>query len=457
MVIGLPETEFRLRKRYDRLVVSHLSPNHRVAAGIRLPASLAEPFAATQAAWRFYANERVTLPQLAGPLIQCARQGVEQACDDWVLVALDWCNLHLTDHDAKKDRVELAQSRDMGYELLTALAISDGGEPLAPLCLEMRAANGVHSTRLERPFAAPSVLDGLAPVMKHIGGLGLGKPAVFIIDREADSVGHYRRWNAAGHLFLVRADDIPGVWHEGVQCSLGQVAEQLKRRPGAFADCGAVDYKGKPARQFVAETTVVLRRPARTHRVDPKTGKAKHKSIAGPPLQLRLVVSEVRDRRGRTLARWLLLSNLPATVGAATVALWYYWRWRIESYHKLLKGAGQQIECWQQETAGAFVRRLAVAAMAGVVVWRLAREKSPRAAEMRQVLVRLSGRQMKRGKNARPFTEPALLAGLGVLVPMLELLAHYEVRELRDLVQATLPDLLPPPPTKTRRPSRGSG
>jgi len=54
---------------------------------------------------------------------------------------------------------------------------------------------------------------------------------------------------------------------------------------------------------------------------------------------------------------------------AATVARWYYWRWRIESYHKLLKGAGQQVEQWQQESAAALARRLLVAAMAWTAAW----------------------------------------------------------------------------------------
>jgi hypothetical protein len=35
------------------------------------------------------------------------------------------------------------------------------------------------------------------------------------------------------------------------------------------------------------------------------------------------VVSEVRDEKGRVLARRLLLTNLPALAAAATVALWY--------------------------------------------------------------------------------------------------------------------------------------
>jgi hypothetical protein len=191
---------------------------------------------------------------------------------------------------------------------------------------------------------------------------------------------------------------------------------------------------------------VVLHRPARTHRVDPATGKARHRNVAGRPLALRLVVSEVRDDRGEVLARWLLLTNLPAegegAVPAATVALWYYWRWRIESYHKLLKGAGQQAECWQQETAAALARRLAVASMAAVVVWKLARDAAPEAAEFRGLLVRLSGRQMRRGDGARGFTEPAMLAGLGVLLPMLELLRTHDADHLRRIADHALPGLL---------------
>lgn len=438
----LPEAEPRLQRRYDKLVVAHLSHSQRVAAGLHAPASASTPFAATQAAWRFYSNPHIDLEQLAEPLIDCARQGVAQLCDQRLLVALDWCNLHLNAHQANTDRIELAHAKDLGYELLTALAIGDrGGEPLAPLCLEVRAADGVHSTRAGQALRPLSALDGLGPVMAHVEGLKLGRPPVFIIDREADSVGHYRQWSASHHAFVVRADDNRRVLYQLKERNLGDVAKLLKRG-NRFVKTAQVLFKGKPASQFVAETTVVLHRPARQHRVDGRSGKAQHQNIAGPPLPLRLVVSEIRDRKGKVLARWLLLSNLPEAVDAATVALWYYWRWRIESYHKLLKGAGQQMECWQQETAEALTRRLAVAAMAGVVVWQLSQDPRAEAGQMREVLVRLSGRQMKRGKMARPFTEPALLAGLGVLIPMLELLVEHDVQELRAMVQAILPRLL---------------
>jgi IS4 transposase len=47
---------------------------------------------------------------------------------------------------------------------------------------------------------------------------------------------------------------------------------------------------------------------------------------------LRLVVTEVRDLGGRVLARWLLLTNVPTELAdAATIARWYYFRWRIEN------------------------------------------------------------------------------------------------------------------------------
>lgn len=81
---------------------------------------------------------------------------------------------------------------------------------------------------------------------------------------------------------------------------------------------------------FVAETQVVLHRPARTHRVNPETGRAKHRNVAGSPLPLRLIVSEIREVVGRVLNRRLLLSNLPNSVSAGTVALWYYGRRRFE-------------------------------------------------------------------------------------------------------------------------------
>lgn len=163
--------------------------------------------------------------------------------------------------------------------------------------------------------------------------------------------------------------------------------------------------------------------------------------MRGVALPLRLVVSEVRAADGSVLATWLLLTNVPATVSASEIALWYYWRWRVESYFKLLKGAGLHLEHWQQETAAALAKRLLVASMACVVVWRVSRSEAPEAAEVRRLLVRLSGRQMKWGVES---TEPALLAGLWVLLSMKRVLEHEDLKSLLRTAQSVLPTSGPP-------------
>jgi hypothetical protein len=425
-MFSVPVAEPRIRRRYAQLMMGQLCASDRLAAGVHAPPGLmAEGFAATQAAWRFYGNDRIGLPQLCGPLIEQAVAASARHCEQFTPVALDWCNVHLNGHEFREDRVALGNGSDLGYEMLTALALGDvHGEPLAPVCVELRAADGVHTTRCVTVQKPASVLDGLLPVMTHVSGLALAKPPVFVIDKEADAIEHYRQWSAAGHRYLVRADDTRRVVHDGQDKSLRQVVDEL--RP-TMKEARPVQIKSKPATQFVAETTVILNRPAYPKRT--VKGKEKRRVIRGRALPLRLVVAEVRDQQGKVLALWLLLSN--ATAPASTIALWYYWRWKIESYHKLLKSAGAQLEHWRQETAAGFTRRLLVTAMAAVVVWHIARDRRPEIEPLRTLLVRLSGRQRDRKRNPRPFTEPMLLAGLNVLAPMLELLETKTVEQLR--------------------------
>ena len=91
-------------------------------------------------------------------------------------------------------------------------------------------------------------------------------------------------------------------------------------------------------------------------------------------------------------------------------------------------GLAKQVEHWKQPDGERIAKRLVVAAMACALVWRLERHPAPEAADLRRLLVRLSGRQMKWGREA---TAPALLAGLWVLLAMLAVLQEHSVEELR--------------------------
>ena len=250
--------------------------------------------------------------------------------------------------------------------------------------------------------------------MAFVAAQGWAPPTVHVVDREADSVGHWRQWHAAGHLALVRADD-RAVLRQGVETTLVQVAAELLRQ-GEMQERGPVLYRGRAARQFVAETVVTLHRPARR-----RVG-ARQVEVAGEPLELRFVVAEVRDAEGRMLARWLLLSNAPpALADAATLATWYYWRWRIETLHKTLKSAGFELEGWTQRTAERVLRKLLLALAALADVWALERAADEASAAFRLYLMELSGRSTKR---SRPVTTTGLLAG----AQPLQLLARYSAR-----------------------------
>lgn len=404
------------------------------AAGSSSLPSGVSSFAETMAASRFYRNERIEMSELMEPLREYARRQLAATNAGVVMLVHDWCKLSYPGHASKKDQAQLAQANNRGYELTTVLAVrGTDGAPLAPVEVHFKTGDGVLSTRDPAP---PDVhhLEQVLPTMNASHAWNLGCPALHVIDREADSVGHFRAWHAGGHLFLVRGHDHRIVTWEGRSIARRKIGEELHKR-GEFQPCGVAEYHGRAAQLWVAQTEVVLAQPARTMVLVGKGKKArkKQREIPGPPLTLRLIVVQVRDSNGQTLATWHLLTNAPPTLlTAEQLARCYYWRWRIESYFKLLKSHGQQLEHWLQETGAAIFRRLLVATMACVTVWHLQADTSPAATELKTTLIRFSGRQ---AKQTRPHTAPALLAGMWPLLVMLDYLEHHDLDDLKQLVK----------------------
>lgn len=409
----------------------HLSTAESVAAGLRILPQTCLPMSAAQAAYRFYDNDRVSLPMLAAPLREQLPVAVAAACRAWCLVIHDLSPLHYTQHESKQDRIVLYNRHDFGYLMQTALLISDrNGDPLLPLYIGIAAADGVHSTRRETPWLARPWIDEISRTMGYVESLKPAKPSVHIIDREADSILHLRRFARQQRKFVIRGNDVRRVAHEGRSKLLAEVESELG---GQFRFSREVRYKGRQAFQYVAETTVKLTQPARQQRR--RAGKTSYRMIKGRALDLRLVLAQVRAQDGRVLATWRLWTNLPESVDAETIALWYYWRWRIESYFKLLKRAGQHAEAWQQETARAIAKRMLIAAQVCVIVWAIEQSPDPRVKPLRELLVRLSGRLMKRGVE---WTASALLAGMWNLLSIIDALEQYSLAELEQSARLTL-------------------
>jgi hypothetical protein len=402
---------------------SSTAPGPGATVGGMKPASFAQKL------WRFCIDPRVEESALIEPMHATVRQ--EVADRPGVLLAVhDWSTLSFGGHPSKTDRVTLTHAHDVGYDLATVLMVrGDDGAPIAPVVVSLTTADGVLSTRDDAPAADLCHIDQIRGDMQYVHDLGFGATVVHVIDREADSVNHWRQWSADGRLAVVRADDRK-ILCQGQETSLCAIAEGM-HRDGALKDAGAALFHGRKARLFVAEAEVVLHRPGKRNE-----GKKKVE-IPGPPLPLRLVVTELRDLKGRVLARWLLLTNVPAELAdAATIAKWYYFRWRIESMHKLLKKAGFQLENWLQRKGERILVKLLIALGASASIWGLERKHDVESEAFQRLLMQLSGRQTKRG---REITTSGLLAGLWVLLAAVGALARHSPEKLNAMLADHLP------------------
>jgi Transposase DDE domain len=388
-----------------------------------------KPASFAQKLWRFCVDPRVNESALIEPLQQAVRQ--EIARRPGVLLAVhDWSTLSFGNHHSKTDRATLTHAKDVGYDLASVLIVrGDDGSPVAPVLVSLTTADGVIDTRDSLARADLCHIDQVRPAMQDVHDLDFQTPVVHVIDREADSVNHWRQWSADGRLALVRGDERK-VLCQGRETSLVATADRLGHE-GAFSDAGEALYHGRRARLLVAEAAVVLHRPGKRNQGDKKV------EVPGPPSPLRLIVTEVRDEKGQVLARWLLLTNVPADLAeAATIARWYYFRWRIESLHKLLKSAGWQLEHWLQRSGDRLMIKLLLALGACVSVWALERQSDRESVGFQELLMQLSGRQTKR---SRPITTSGLLAGLWVLQIALSVLALYSVDQLNAMMENHLP------------------
>ena len=416
--------EARLERRYKKLVRSHMMSSDLLSSGIKSSLDGCEAFSQTQAAWRFFNNDRCSLEALMQPILASGKKQTKDLCHEYALIAHDWSGLSYKSHHSKIERYGIHNEQDLGYELQSSLLLSDiHGGPISPVAVNLVSKTKVLSTYSSVINRTETHLNELAKRVDYIEGCGFEKECVHIIDREGDSA-HFMR-ALEGKKWLLRCKANSHITYAGKSMRTDQLAKQL-----AYTKTREVSYAGRIVDQHLSEAAIHIARPGSTN----KGLDGLKQKIAGKSLSARLIVSKIVDKEGKVLSWWYLLTNVQDR-DMADIALWYYWRWGIESFFKLLKSAGMHLENWQQESVEAIARRILVACMACVFVWQIAESKGPEAGELRNLLIRLSGRQMKYGVS---FTRPALLAGLCSLLNTLDLLRDYDGDDLKNMLQKIL-------------------
>jgi len=405
--------------------------------GITTPIEELNSKSSIQAAWRFYNNENVDINEISEMVENESKKVIEKVNNKYILTAHDWSWLDFKNHKSKEDLIEInkkGNTKQIGYDLHSSLLINpDNGNPLSPMVMNLQTSKNIYSTYDENLSVNLTHLEELSKRCKYIDKIAnkQNKKAVHIIDREADSVLFMRELQKENSLFIIRVKDNAKVYLDEKDIEIKQ--KELAKELELGEEVGKIKYHKKQARLFVNECDIIITRDYSKMIIDETTNKRKLIKIPGEPVKARFIVSRVVDFKNHTLATWMLVTNVK-DIEAKTIAKWYYYRWNIESYFKLLKTTGFNLEKWQQEKPLALFKRLIVVTYAIILVFKLANSEDENAKKIREFLVKLSGKVMEYKKE---YTLPALLTGLWIFLRIMDVLSHFSIDELYALREQT--------------------
>ncbi len=387
-----------------------------------------------QAVWRFLNNPDVTIKELYEPLITHLEKEIPSQCDKYVLAPSDWSHLDYKKHTSKKE-LKSEKGKDtcmtIGYDYQGMIAVSDRtGEPIGILDHNLKTADNCYSTYDDKIDMNLTHLEELRIRTKQMSDtLKTDKRIVNIVDRESDSIAFMRGLDEDNQLFLLRGKNNSKVdyYDKETDTTISIKQGELAKKLPLGKKVKRIKYKKKSVTIFANECAISISRDA-TKMITNSDGKKKLQRTQGKTLKLRFVVERLVNDKNEVVAEWLLLSNVfDKDIDASSLANWYYYRWKIESYFKLLKSSGFNLEEWQQKEPLALFKRLLVVSNACILVWKIANDESANAKQIRDFLIKLSGKQIQKGVV---FTYPALLSGLENYLTTLDLLRQFSVEEL---------------------------
>src|SRR5215207_8631317 len=325
-----------------------------------------QDWANTKAAYRFFSNDRVSEGEILGGHFRSTRDRVAGVGGP-VMVLHDTTEFSYRrrrpERVGQTCRVNSGKDKQGRFRLHTvcgllmhsSLAVTTEGLPLGLAAVKFwsrRQFKGtaalkrkINPTRV--PIEAKESIRWLENLRQSMALLGAPARCVHIGDRESDIYELFCTAQELGTHFIIRScvDRRAGDSHHTIAAEMDEVRVQGVHE---------VEVRNSKGRVEIAAVEIKYRRV----RVLPPVGKQKRYPA------LRLTVIQARERAApadRPAIDWKLITDLPVrSHGAAVEKLrWYALRWKIETFHKILK-SGCRAEESRLRTAERLVKLIAV-------------------------------------------------------------------------------------------------
>jgi hypothetical protein len=358
----------RLAKRFKNLA-------EQLSEGIGESIPMAcEDWSATKAAYRFLSNERVSEQEILSGHFQATQEPV-RASAGTVLVLHD-----TTEFTFKRDDPDLIGNTVVvpgrkhingkperravcGILMHSSLVVTLEGLPLGIAAIkfwnrkEFKGTNAlkkkINPTRV--PIEEKESIRWLENLKQSTALLGEPERCVHVGDRESDIYELFCAAQQAKTHFLVRTC-VDRLAEDGT----GTISKEMETVPVQAVH--RIEVRDKQGNSSEATLDIRYRRL----RVLPPIGKQKRY----PELTLTVIYAQERGTpQGRDPIDWKLLTDLPVNTKAEAIEKlnWYASRWKIETYHKVLK-SGCRAEESKLRTAERLVNLLSVFC---IVAWRI--------------------------------------------------------------------------------------
>jgi hypothetical protein len=341
--------------------------------GASIPCA-SQDWANSKAAYRFFSNPRVSEEQILGGHFQATRERIA-ACGALILMLHDTTEFtfHRKDvapvgilHKSYTRKNKKGRPRHYtvcGILMHSSLAVTTEGLPLGLAAIkfwtrdEFKGCNAlkkkVNPTRV--PIERKESYRWLENVRQATALFEHPERCIHIGDRESDIYELFCVAQEVGTHFLVRTcvDRLAG---DGS----GTIAKEMKHVP--VQGLHRIAVRNKHGRVSDAVLEIRCRRLV----VRPPIGKQKNY----PPLVLTVIYAQERGQpQGRDKIDWKLLTDLPvrSCLQAVEKLEWYAQRWKIETFHKILKSG-----CKAEESRLRTAERLAnLVAILCILSWRI--------------------------------------------------------------------------------------